>query len=223
MCQRLRAVVRWAAVVWLVTAAAWAQEPSSVLSTEDAPLMGVADFDFAAIHQWWAVELDLGKGIADLIADALVNDGAYRILERRFLGAVIAEQSLVGAGKLQQAKYLVVGSVTKFGVENESRGVGGFFRGVALLGKQKSKAHVGIIARVVAVGTGEVVASVTSEGLSSRSGHILGGAGPGFFVGAGMTSSQFRETILSEATGKAVRQLVDRLVAHKARLTSRVQ
>src|SRR5688572_27554399 len=70
-----------------------AQSPSPP-APADPPTVAVIEFDFAAVHQWWAIELELGRGIADLITDGVVNDGAYRIIERRFLESLIAEQDL---------------------------------------------------------------------------------------------------------------------------------
>jgi len=36
---------------------------------------------------------DIGKGIADLIVDELVNDGSFRVIERKRLDAILAEQN----------------------------------------------------------------------------------------------------------------------------------
>ena len=198
-----------------------------------APLIALVDFDFAAVHEWWAAELELGRGVADLIADGLINDGTYRVLERRFIGSVLAEKNLAGGqppgdpsaaglapvGKLLGAQYLIVGSVTKFGLEKQTKGgLGAFFGGGGGIGQEKGKGTVSIAARVVEVSTGEVVASVKVDGISTRTGLLLAGAGPGGFAGFGMGSSKFRETVLGEATEVAVKQAVERLVALKPRL-----
>ena len=227
-----RIVLVFAAIGVSCAASAAAQE----LLPSATPTVAIMEFDFAAVHQWWAVELEIGRGIADLFADGLVNDGGYRVVERRFLQAILAEQdlaadpdrsdssnaNLVRAGKLVGAHYLVVGSVTRFGTESETAGGGGGLvgraLGLGLLGREKGKAVVGMTARLVDTSTGVVIASVTSEATSSRSGLLLGGLTLKGFAGFSMRSSGFRETILGEATERAVRQLVEQLVAAKSRV-----
>src|SRR4029453_15438090 len=53
--------------------------------------VAVMDFHFGTIHNWWG-QYDLGKGMADQVVDALVNDGTFRVIERKKLDTVLAEQ-----------------------------------------------------------------------------------------------------------------------------------
>jgi curli biogenesis system outer membrane secretion channel CsgG len=89
------------------------------------PTVALMDFDFGAVHQWWDGHWDIGKGIADMIVDELVNDGTYRVIERKRLDAILAEQNfsnsdradpsaatLARIGKALGVKYLIVGSIT---------------------------------------------------------------------------------------------------------------
>ncbi|MGQ0733886.1 MAG: CsgG/HfaB family protein [Acidobacteriota bacterium] len=244
-----RTVLTWVVGAALIAAEAPGQERTSIArpgarpssTAPVAPTVAVVEFDFTAIRQWWALELGLGAGIADLITDGLVNDGRYRVIERRFLKAILAEQALAAdprlsspteaqlarAGKLLGAEYLVVGSVTRFGTEHETRGGAGAIIGRAVGGglfkRETGKAAVSLTARLVDASTGVVSASVQGEGISSRKGTLLGGgAGGGTgggFGGVSMRSSAFRETILGEATEAAVRRVVERLVASQPRPT----
>ena len=79
-----------------------------------------------------------------------------------------------------------------------------------------------IIARDPA--TGEIMASAKGEGVSKRSGLMLGGGGGGWGGGAlgeiDMGSSDYRETILGEATEIAVKDVSAKLVAARSRLVS---
>jgi curli biogenesis system outer membrane secretion channel CsgG len=111
-------------------------------------------------------------------------------------------------------KYLIVGSITKFGTEQKKQGVGGGGFGyggfgIGKVGREKGKANVAITTRMIDVSTAEIMASGKGEGVSSRSGLLLGGGGASW-GGAGfgeidMSSSDYRETILGEATELAVR------------------
>jgi curli biogenesis system outer membrane secretion channel CsgG len=206
------------------------------------PTVAILDLEFGAVQKWWEGNWDIGKGIADLVVDGLVEDGSYRVIERKALEKIIAEQNLSASdraepgndtvakiGRLLKVKYLITGSITKFGTENKNIGVGGggFGRiGGALgsVGTKKGKATVAITMRVIDTATGEIMASAKGEGESKRSGLMIGGGGAGGggggFGGLSMGSSDFRETIIGEATEMAVKMLVEKLVLAKGRITN---
>ena len=168
-----------------------------------------------------------------------MNDGSFRMIQRKRLDAILAEQNfsqseradpsaktLAQVGKVLGVKYLVVGSVTKFGTEksNKSFGAGGFGSkyGVGEVGTAKGKANVAITARMISTTTGEILISAKGDGTSRRSGLLLGGAGGGG-GGAGVGriefgASDFRDTILGEATEMAVKSTVAQLLMKKERL-----
>ena len=211
--------------------------PAAAQSTR--PTVAILSFEYGTIEHWWSGNQDIGEGISDLLVDELVNDGSYRIIERKRLDAILAEQNfsqseradpsaktLAQVGKMLGVKYLVVGSVTKFGTENSNKsvGAGGFGAkyGIGNVGTAKGKANVAIAARMIDTTTGEILASAKGEGTSKRSGLLLAGAGGGG-GGAGMGhiefgSSNFRDTILGEATDAAVKATAAKLIAAKTRL-----
>lgn len=203
------------------------------------PTVALLDFDFGTVQHWWSGNQDIGQGIADMIVDELVNDGSYRVIERKRLQAILAEQNFSNSeradpsaktvaqlGKALGVKYLIVGSVTKFGTEESNKSVGGGAFGggkfgLGRVGTAKGKANVAITARMIDVTTGEIMASARGEGTSKRSGLLLGGAGGGGAGGGGeinFGSSNFRDTILGEATELAVKDTTAKLVAAKSRL-----
>jgi curli biogenesis system outer membrane secretion channel CsgG len=201
------------------------------------PTVALLDFDYGSVNHWWSGNQDIGKGIADLIVDGLVEDGTYRVIERKKLDAILAEQNFNDSdrvdpsakaakiGKALGVKYLIVGSITKFGAEDSKKsfGGGGFGSkfGVGKIGKSSGKATVAITARMIDSSTGEIMASAKGEGESKRSGLMLGGAGGGSKYAAGeldMSNSNFQDTIIGEATEIAVKQVVDKLIAAKGRL-----
>lgn len=215
---------------------------TSTVAQSNRPTVAVLDFDFGTVDRWWSGNWDIGKGIADMIVDELVNDGSYRMIERKRLEAILGEQdfsnsdradpSAASVAKLKKVlgvKYLVVGSITKFGTENSKKGVGGGGFGrlgaaVGSVGMSKGKATVAITARILDTTTAEIMVSKKGEGTSKRSGLLLGGGGSGMggggFGGIEMGSSDFRETVLGEATELAVKDTAMKLIEGKARLTS---
>ncbi len=201
--------------------------------------IAVLDFDFSGVQHWWGgYNWDIGAGIADVIVTDLVNDGTYSVIERKALDSVLAEQNFSNSnradsssaaqiGKVLGVDAIVVGSITQFGTEEKKRsfgGLGGSWGGFggAKVGKQEGKANVVINARLVDVNTGEILAVAEGKGESSRSGLLLGGGGGGGGgFGAGsveMTSSDFKDTILGEATYEASGEVADRLIDAKGRV-----
>ncbi len=122
-------------------------------------------------------------------------------------------------------KYLVVGSVTKFGTEEQQELRRGRLRQHLrnrIGGDLERQGHVAITARIISMTTAEIIASAKGDGTSKRSGLLLGGGGGGG-GGAGLGriqfgSTDFRDTILGEATEMAVKSTVAMLIAKKDRL-----
>jgi len=214
-----------------------AAAPAAAQSTR--PTVAVLNFEYGTVQKWWSGTQDIGEGISDMIVDELVNDGSFRVIERKRLDAILAEQNfsnseradpsaktLAQIGKALGVKYLIVGSVTKFGTEqsNKSFGGGGYGSafGLGQVGTSKGKANVAITARMIDTSTGEIMASAKGEGTSKRSGFLLGGAGGGGGGGGGghiaFGASDFRDTILGEAVEAAVKMTSGKLVAAKSRL-----
>jgi curli biogenesis system outer membrane secretion channel CsgG len=207
------------------------------LSLAKKPRVAVFDFDFAAVHKWWDWDWDIGKGISDMLVTELVNDGTYRVIERKALDKILAEQDFSTSdranpetaakiGKILGVKYIIIGSITTFGMDTKQVGIGGGAWsqkfGIGAIGTKKTKAKVVINARMIDVDTGEIVAVAKGTGESKRSGLLLGGLLGGRGGGGGMVidmqSSDFRETILGEATEEAVVQLKDQFVAKAGKL-----
>jgi curli biogenesis system outer membrane secretion channel CsgG len=86
------------------------------------------------------------------------------------------------------------------------------------VGTKKGKATVAVTARMIDTTTGEIMASAKGEGTSSRSGLLLGGAVPHAGGSISFGSSEFRDTVLGEATEAAVKQVITKLIAAKTRL-----
>jgi len=202
------------------------------------PKVAVLDFDFGSIEHWWSGNYDVGKGIADLIMDALVDDGSFSIIERKRIDAILAEQNfnasdrvdpdakMAKMGKVLGVKYFLYGSITKFGTEQSNKSVGagglGSKYGVGKVGTSSGKANVAITARMVDTSTAEVLLSAKGEGTSKRSGLLLGGAGGGGGKAAGAEldfgASNFHDTIIGEATEIAVKDTVTKILAKKDRI-----
>ncbi len=215
------------------------------LHAQDKKRVAVMNFEYGTVSSYVAqifgTNVDIGKGIADMLVDRLVNDGTYSVIERKALDKLIAEQNFSNSdradpssaariGKLLGVDAIIVGSITQFGRDDKSLNLGGVGAaagkfGLGGIGKKESKAVVQITTRMVNVETGEILASAQGLGESKRGGvSLLGaGAGPGGFGGGGvdMKSSNFGATILGEATNEAVTKSATQLNAVAAKLPAR--
>jgi curli biogenesis system outer membrane secretion channel CsgG len=217
--------------------------PASAQAPVRKPRVAVLDFDYATVQTtsaaMFGTNVDVGKGITDLLITGLVNNGTYSVFERQALEKLMAEQNFSNSsradpstaaklGKMAGVDYIIIGAITQFGNETKNQNVGGqggswHGFGVGGIGHSNSKAEVGISARIVNVNTGEIVAVAQGSGESARSStSLLGGGGNwGGFGGGNVDfgSSNFQQTIIGEATKAAVDQLSANLVADAPKLT----
>jgi curli biogenesis system outer membrane secretion channel CsgG len=222
-----------------------AQNPAPAASQGRKKRVAVFDFDYATVRTNSAAlfgsDVDVGKGIADLLVKRLVQDGSYSVIERKALDKILAEQnfstsdranpaSAAKLGKLLGVDAIIVGSITQFGNETNNTkvgGGGGGFGGFGLGGfsHKKSKAIVTVDARIVDIDTGEILAVADGKGESKReSTSLLGGGGNWHGWGGGAVdfgSSDFEQTIIGEAVKAAVDQMSAGVIAGKDKLQAR--
>ena len=229
--------------ILLAFSAALALLPASAQAPVRKPRVAVLDFDYATVQTTSAAifgtNVNVGKGITDLLITGLVNNGTFSVFERQALDKLMTEQNFSNSnradpstaaklGKMAGVDYIIIGAITQFGNETKKQNIGGgggnwHGVGVGGIGHSNSKAEVGISARIVNVNTGEIVAVAEGSGESSRSStSLLGGGGNwGGFGGGNVNfgSSNFQQTIIGEATKAAVDQLSANLVADAPKLT----
>jgi curli biogenesis system outer membrane secretion channel CsgG len=209
------------------------------------PRVAIVDFDYATVYSGVAAifgqNVDVGKGITDLLVTYLVKDGSYSVIERKALDKILAEQNFSNSdradansaakiGKMLGVDAIIVGSITQFGNDTKNTGIGGVGAGLGKVGiggfgQKQSKAVVGINARVVNVDTGEIVAVAEGKGESKRtSTSMTGGGGSWHGFGAGAVNfgaSDFQQTIIGEAVKLAVEKMSAEVIADRPRLEVR--
>ena len=171
----------------------------------------------------------IGIGVADLLVARLLEVPGIRVIERHRLDLLLSEQRLARGDTIVtdttenvlRARYIITGSITRFGSEDR-RGLGGFGGsfGLGALGFKRPKTQVVLTARIIDVATGEIIASLTGAGVSTKGGSVLiGGIGGGVGGGVAIGSSEFRASALGEATERAVDALVRDIVVKQGRLS----
>jgi curli biogenesis system outer membrane secretion channel CsgG len=196
--------------------------------------VAVMNFDYGTVQSSVAAifgsDQDIGKGISAMLIEQLVKDGSYSVIERGALDKILAEQNFSNSdranpttaakiGQVLGVDTIIIGTITQFGRDDKHTNIGGMGYGAKYgfggIGTKNSKAVVAVSARMVNVSTGEILAAVTGNGESARGGtSLLGGGGGWSGGGAGgldMGSSNFGNTILGEATRKAVDDMATQL------------
>lgn len=199
--------------------------------------VAVLNFDYATVQTTvsavFGTNVDVGKGISDLLVQQLVTDGKYSLIERNAIDKILNEQNFANSdrvdaataakiGKVLGVEAVIMGSITQFGRDDQSKTIGGGAVGgitgrfgIGGVQKRESKAVVAVTARMVDTTTAEILAAVTGTGESTRKGaSLIGAGGGGGNAGAGaydMTSKNFGETILGEAVHQAVTQMATQL------------
>lgn len=209
--------------------------------------IAVMNFEYGAVQSGvsaiFGANQDVGQGIADLIVEKLVQGGVYTVYERKAIDKIMTEQNLSNSdradassaakiGRLLGVEAIIIGSITQFGRDDKTTSVGGGAfgglnkYGLGGVGKKDSKAVVAVSARLISADTAEILAAVTGKGESARSGTSLigsgGSGGSGGGGGVGMNSSNFGDTILGEATFKAVASITTQLQGNAGAIQARV-
>lgn len=216
-------------------------------SAQEKMRVAVLDFEYGTVKDSAAAvfgtNVDVGKGITDLVVEDLVKSGVYSVIERQAIEKVLAEQNLSNSdradpnsaaklGKILGVDAIIIGSITQFGRDDKSTNVSGGALGgltgrfgIGGVSRKESTAVVNLSARMVSTDTAEILGVAGGKGESKRSGTSLLGSG-GSSAGLGgagvdMTSSNFAQTILGEAVHQAVDSLSKELDQNAGRLPSK--
>lgn len=153
---------------------------------------------------------EIGKGMSDMLTDALFNTGKFIVVEREHIQDVIKEQDFGASGRVRQdtaaaigeiegAQLLIRGSVIQFEPN---------CRGGSLLLISTKRACMAINLRIIDARTGRVVNATTVEGTSDSAGVGLVFATASLPIGLGGWSTTPME--------KAIRITIEAAVKHIA-------
>ena len=219
---------------------------AATLCAQPKKRVAVLDFDYATVRSSvaaiWGTDRDVGKGVADLLVEKLVQGGVYTVVERKAIDKVLAEQNFsvsdrvdpttaAKIGRILGVDAIIIGSITQFGRDDKATTLGGLGSigrryGLGGVQRREAKAVVEVTARMISTDTAEILAVGHGQGESTRSGtSLLGAGGNSGGAGAGaydMTSKNFAATLIGEAVHKAVGQLSQELEAGASKLPARV-
>ena len=194
----------------------------------------VDPFDYStvmtSVQAVFGTNQDIGRGIQAMLVNRLTQQGKVVVVERGKIKQIESEQDMnasnrnkqgTGAriGRIRGADALLAGDITIFGRDDKRTNI----RGGGILGSKvgalghaldKDKAVVAVTYRLIDAETSEVIATGEARGESERRSNGWGGLAGAFGKGIGgaqfdMTSSNFAQTIIGEATTNCVNKLAD--------------
>ncbi len=194
----------------------------------------VDEFDYSAVmtsvQAVFGTQQNIGKGIRAMLTKRVAEQGKMVVVERAKINALQAEQDRNASNRVKQgtgarigqisgADALLTGDIIIFGRDDKKTSVkGGGIIGAGIgaiaASKNEDKAVVAIAYRLVDAETSEVIATGEARGESARKskgfGALAGALGKGVGgVEVDMTSSNFAQTIIGEATQDCVNKLAD--------------
>lgn len=194
----------------------------------------VDPFDYSAVmtsvQTYFHTNQNIGKGIQALLVTRLAKDGKVVVVERGKVKEVMQEQDFTAGnrakqgtgsriGRISGADAILAGDITIFGRDDKKQSgtvaaIGGYCRLCGAIGgaHKEEKAVVAITYRLIDAETTEIIATGEARGESVRKSNNFAAAFAKAYTGAGaaaidMSSSNFAETIIGEATTDCVNKL----------------
>ena len=169
------------------------------LEAQQKKRVAVMNFDYAtvesAVQSIFGTNQDIGKGIADMLVNRLVNGGVYSVIERKQLDKILAEQNFSNSDRADPATAakighilgldaIIVGSITQFGRDDKSTNIGGGALGnvtgrfgVGGVHKSQATAVVQVTGRMIDTNTAEILAmqaiANSAPGLANSSHGVM--------------------------------------------------
>ncbi len=223
--------------------AAAAPAPAGPTAQADKKRVIVDEFDYStvktAVQAVFNTQQDIGKGIRAMLVTRLAQANKVVVVERAKIANITKEQDFNASNRVKQgtgarvgqisgADAMLSGDIVVFGRDDKKRSVkgggliGGVIGGIAA-SKNEDKAVVVIDYRLIDAETSEIIATGEARGESSRKGNALGAIGGAIGKGVAgvqvdMTSSNFAQTIIGEATQDCVNKLAEILLEQTANM-----
>ena len=208
----------------------------------------VDEFDYStvksSVQAVFNTQQDIGKGIRAMLTKRIADANNLVVVERAKIQNIMKEQDFNASNRVKQGSGARVGQISGadaqlsgdivvFGRDDKKRSVkgGGLFGSVIggiAASKNEDKAVVVIDYRLIDAETSEIIATGEAKGESVRKGNALGAIGGALGKGVAgvqidMTSSNFAETIIGEATQDCVNKLADILKEQSANMKKTVR
>lgn len=144
--------------------------------------------------------------MTEMLATALTQTGCFDVQERAELDEIHRELALTGRRvQVEEADYMITGSITSLGFEQSSTGLGGlsFLNGplrllAGAVDYKRSKVHMNMDIRIVDIKRARIIASKTFQANNERSGFGIAAMGWGGGTGLGGNHASISGSPLEE-------------------------
>jgi curli biogenesis system outer membrane secretion channel CsgG len=217
------------AVALLAVAAA-----ATAAQKEEAPksgaTFGILQFEAGTQTQgegWWSQRFEIMNSIADMMTTAMVDKG-YRLIERQRLGEILKEQDMGTQGRIDPATaaqmgkvigcdYIVLGSVTQFGISKVGGGATGVLGRVTGVHANQTKAEAVIDIRIVNSTTGEIMCVGKGKGTETSTSFALS---VDWWKSVHFDQEEWASSMIGKATRKAVDECIKKVDPKTSKLPS---
>jgi curli biogenesis system outer membrane secretion channel CsgG len=178
-------------------------------------------------ESWYSSQFQIMNSFAEMMTTTLVENG-YRLIERERLGDILKEQDLgkdgrvdaptaAKLGKVIGVDYVILGTVTQFGVTKTGGGLGGVLGRITDVNVNQTKGDAAIDVRIVNSTTGEIVAVGKGSGsLSSTSFNLTFD----WWKNVNFQNSEWESSMIGKAAKKAVDECIKKLDPKMSKLPS---
>ena len=186
--------------------------------------VAVKEITNSATGAWWWSPAVSNK-LTGMLANELKSTGHFTVVERQGLKKVLGEQELAELGITRQstapkkgimtgAKYYILGSVSDYRENTETKSGGGGFN-VMGFGQRKSSssssAYVAVDVRVVDTTTGEIAYARTIEGKATSTSESKSTSGGLYGIGFSDSQSSSKKVPASKAVRAAMIEISEYL------------
>jgi curli biogenesis system outer membrane secretion channel CsgG len=233
---------KFAVIAMILMASLSLASLSLVAQTKTSVAVDAFDYStvMTSIQAVFGTQVNIGAGIRAMMVKRITDQGKLTVVERAKVDNLLKEQDFGASGRVKQgtqakignirgAQLAVMGDIVVFGrddrkVGGNAGGFGGGILGRVGAARKTDKAVVVLNYRLVNIETSEVITAGEARGESKRTSTSIGGFMGGWNGGGGgnidMSSSNFAETIIGEATMAAVDQLATDLGSKQALISS---
>jgi curli biogenesis system outer membrane secretion channel CsgG len=199
--------------------------------------VAVLPFDYASVQpsviEIFGADVDLGESVADLVAESLVRNGAYSVLDRSQMDAAMRDQGLqqssrtdaATAAKIAKAlgvNAIIIGKITQLSHAEKDMQVATGMRvgGISLsnVGTKTSTATVTVDVRLVNAANGDILAVAANTASSSGSGVSATGNSNSGASQIDLGSSSYAGSAVAKALQSAAAKLASDLAAAAGKL-----
>ena len=186
--------------------------------------VAVKEITNSATGTWWWSPAVSTK-LTGMLANELKSTGHFTVVERQGLKKVLSEQELADLGIVRQstapkrgimtgAKYYILGSVSDYRENTETKSGGGGFN-IMGFGQRKSSssssAYVAVDVRVVDTTTGEIAYARTIEGKATSTSESKSSSGGMYGIGFNDSQSSTKKVPASKAVRAAMIEISEYL------------